>query len=523
MSLANVDPVLLPPPVPPDLSAVPPDLLFLQNLDPEPFPPNRFFPLSSVLSVTETPPLVSPSGTEVNRIVQPPASSSLKPVLWVDKVKSCFQPLSKVASPSVSEDGIPSIIAPDSISLVSSDLWKDHLVAFFHGTPPSAAKVFNDLNPIWGVNGRISVKLHSKFSYLIYIPCVVSRKWALDVGFWHSGNCSFTVAAWYPSINMSSMKLVHAPVWVLFRKVPRELWSLVGFNTLASAVGFPVHSEFSELKPYSNGVVKLRVVVELDKPRPSTVRITDKQGNSVLVSTEFPKMPPKCSGCGEFGHFKMRCPSAVLPPVKVQRGNGRRVVGTSPLIEEVIASPGNQAAKSVSVFHQDSEKPSNSKPPDENERFSSNIDAIAESQTSNLVRSKSLPVQRSAQSEKSSSLAWVEVSRRSTPKPKEPPSQPESPVLVTSSKFDEEEEVISTAQRILRARLAAVGTSNPEPSASMSRKHTRRKIRQQLYLFDTSDAGDGSSSSGANSVRKKDFGLASGGQAPARSVHSQEA
>lgn len=122
---------------------------------------------------------------------------------------------------------------------------------------------------------------------------------------------------------------------------------------------------------------------------------------------------------------------------------------------------------------------------------------------------------------KSSSLAWVEVSRRSVPKPKEPPSLPHSHVLVTSSKFDEEEKVISTAQRILKARLAVVGTSNPEPSASMSRKHTRRKIRQQLYLFESSDTGDGSSNSGANSVKKKHFGLASGGQAPSRSVHSQ--
>lgn len=387
MSPPTADPVLPPPSVPPDLKFVPPDLLFLQTSDLEPVPEIRNFSLVLLPPGTSSPPLVSPCGAEAICSAVAPSTLPIKHVLWVDKVKSRFQALSKIASPSVSEDGIPSIVAPDSISLVSSDLWKDHLVAFFHGTPPSAAKVFNDLNPIWGANSRISVKLHSKFSYLIYIPCVVSRKWALDVGFWHSGNCSFTVAAWYPSINLSAMKLVHAPVWVLFRKVLCELWSLVGFNTMTSAVGFPVHSEFSELKPYSNGVVKLRVVVELDKPRPSTIRISDKKDNSVLVSTEFPKLPPKCSGCREYGHFKMRCPSSVLPPVKVKRGHFCQAVDESPVVEDNTAYQSNQAEKVVPVSHTDSGEPSKSKTPIDEERLSSNANVLNDQQSNGLVRS----------------------------------------------------------------------------------------------------------------------------------------
>ncbi|KAL0762714.1 hypothetical protein Bca101_078865 [Brassica carinata] len=471
MSLAISSPILPPPPVPPDL-------LFLQSFsDLKPVPASRDLLPSPSPSEISVLPLVSPVEAEAGYSIQPPASLQEKLVLWVDKVKSSFQPLSKVASPSISDDGIPSILAPDSISLVSSDLWKDHLAAFFHGTPPSAAKVFNDLNPIWGKNGRISVKLRSKFSYVIYIPCVISRKWALDVGFWHSGNCSFTVAAWYPSINLSSMKLVYAPVWVLFRKVPKELWSLVGFNTLASAVGFPVHSEFSDLKPYSNGVIKLRVVVELDKPRPSTVRISDRKGNQFL----FQQNSPRC------------LPNAQLEQFAVD--------------VSVVQAASDQSSKALTV----------------DEGFSSTADTLDDVQARRLVRSRSLPIHHGLRAEKCSSLVWVEVTSRSKPKPKEPPSQSRSSVPVTNSKFAEEEELIYEAQRILRARLAAVGTSNPEPSASMSRKHARRKIRQQLYLLATSDTRDGSSNSTAVSVKNKDFGLASDGQAHLHSVHSQEA
>ena len=50
---------------------------------------------------------------------------------WVTKVKSAFQRLVRVASPFASLDGIPSIKALDTITLVSSTVWKNHLVAFF--------------------------------------------------------------------------------------------------------------------------------------------------------------------------------------------------------------------------------------------------------------------------------------------------------------------------------------------------------------------------------------------------------
>lgn len=216
MSTSALSPVLRPTPVPPYL-------LFLH-------------PVSDFVAVApsplsregELPTLVSPSGAEeeVRAVSAGPISliPVKKPVTsWVSAVKSSFQPLVKVASPSVSSDGIPSIRAPDSITLVSSTIWKDHLVAYFHGKPPSPAKVFAYLNPIWGKNGNISVKLHSKRSLLIFIPCPMLRQWVLDVGFWHSGNCSFTAMLWHPSLNLSDMRLVHTPVWVLFKKVPFEL------------------------------------------------------------------------------------------------------------------------------------------------------------------------------------------------------------------------------------------------------------------------------------------------------------
>lgn len=97
------------------------------------------------------------------------------------------------------------------------------------------------------------------------------------------------------------MRLVHAPVWVLFKNIPPELWSLVGFSTIASGIRHPVHSEFSKISPYTNKITKLKIVF---------VRITDRLGNSALIEASYPKLPPRCSFCIEFGHLQLRCPEA---------------------------------------------------------------------------------------------------------------------------------------------------------------------------------------------------------------------
>lgn len=482
-------------------------------------------------------------GVSASPSSSPPASLPLRsaaPVSWASKVKSSFLPLSRVASPTVSASGIPSIQAPDSITLVSSTVWKDHLVAYFHGLPPSPAKVFSDLNPIWGKNGNISVRKHSKRSCLIFIPCPILRQWALDVGLWHSGNCSFTVLPWHPSLNLQEMKLVHAPVWVLFKKVPIELWSALGFSTIASAVGFPVHSEFSDIKPYSNGVVKLRVVVELDKPRPSLVHVTDKLGNSVSLPVEFLKLPPKCGGCGDHGHLQLRCPQpAVL--------NSSPASGF-PAFTGIMTRPPSVSAEISLALPLESRPPS----PPSGGRNEENLSPAAVGNTLSvesvaevpiavsvsapcsprlpplLVRAKSLSALPPLDSDsgQSSSVGWTKVTRKSKV------SQVRNRNLMASSgtkkashlsdsRFAEEEELISAAQAILRKRLVALDGDTGN-AAQTSKKHERKKLRQQMYLFASASESVPTLTSNASLSRVPviGFGSASDGRALPRHAHS---
>lgn len=175
--------------------------------------------------------------------------------------------------------------------------------------PPSVAKVFSDLNPIWDSHGRISIRQYSARTLLIYIPSEDTRKWVLDVAFWQAGNCAFSVSKWSSSVNLAPKPLLAAPVWVVLRNVPPPLFTYEGLSVIGSAIGDPLYTEKPNLVLNPLGMVKIKVILQLETPFPPSVRVVDKMGNSIIVGAEYLRVPPKCECCGEFGHLILRCPS----------------------------------------------------------------------------------------------------------------------------------------------------------------------------------------------------------------------
>lgn len=442
---------------------------------------------------------VTPPSSRVEPLVSPPSlpnplnphgpSHSPSPASWVSKLKSSVHNLKKMASPTFADDGTPVVKAPDSVVLKSSEIWKGHLVAQFHGTAPSPAKIFADLNPIWGKQGRIRVRYHSKNVCLIFIPCELSRKWVLDVGLWHSGKCAFSVSEWSPKINLAPMKLEYAPVWIIFRGIPQELWSLECFSTIATGVGIPIQSEFPKLTPYSNGIVKLRVTIKLEKKRAPYVKVVDKLGNSVLVSTEYLKVPHKCGLCSDYGHSEQRCPDRNIPKkvtvIEQQISSDHLAtppdpVASNPSVGSARKSPSAAAASNVgSSVHRENGR-SSPQPPSPSKKNSGAL----------LKRTSSLPTpMRGSVSSRlaGENLEWVPVRHRSPPlqEPASPPArqgstQSVSCKPVTSSQFDSEEELIKVAQSILRKRIAAAEAQLPPFSTAKDKKNIRR---QQRHAF----------------------------------------
>lgn len=217
-----------------------------------------------------------------------------------------------MSSPVLLEEGTPVVQAPASVLLKTADQWKGHIVAQFHGLIPHPNKIFNDLNPAWGKFGKIVIRVVSDTSCLIMIPCVSTREWVLQVGYWQAGNCAFSVFPWSVDASLELQELATAPTWAVLHNVPPQMYSLDGISVIASAIGEPLHTEKSRLDPFNFGNTKVKVEISLDKPPPVTIIVLDSQQNSVKVNVSYPRLPPKCCNCDRFGHLLNRCPRPLM-------------------------------------------------------------------------------------------------------------------------------------------------------------------------------------------------------------------
>lgn len=240
---------------------------------------------------------------------------------YAQRFKSSLRNLQKIADPSFLEDGTPVVQAPEDVLLETSELWKDHIVAHFHGRMPPAGKIIADLNPVWGKFGKITVSTVSSTCCLVYIPSVQTREWVLQVGYWQADRCAFSVYPWTADRNLAAQELLFAPTWAVLKNVPPQLYSLKGISVVASAIGEPLHTR---LDPYHFGDTKVKVEINLSHFPPEVVVVRDSQGNSVQVNVEYPSLPPKCTNCEKFGHLMNRCHQPLMK--KEHSQNQERVV-----------------------------------------------------------------------------------------------------------------------------------------------------------------------------------------------------
>lgn len=293
-------------------------------------------------SVTTTIPLIGSSIThEVPSIQDLPQISkkisipetipSAKAPSYAERFKSSLRNLRKISSPTFQEDGTPVVQAPASVLLQTATMWKGHIIAQFHGLIPPPAKIYNDLNPAWGKFGNITIRTVSETSCLILIPCLSTREWVLQIGYWQAGNCAFSVYPWSPEGTLEKPELETAPTWAILKNVPPQMYSLDGISVITSALGEPLHTEKSRLDPYHFGDTKVKVEICLDSSPPTTIVVRDTHGNTARVNVTYPRLPPKCCNCGRFGHLLNKCPK---PLMKKAFGSG----GDKPFVAGGVAS-----------------------------------------------------------------------------------------------------------------------------------------------------------------------------------------
>lgn len=287
---------------------------------------------------------------------------------YAERFKSSLRNLRKISNPTYLEDGTPVVQAPPAVLLQASTLWKDHIVAHFHGRRPHPAKIIADLNPVWGKFGNITVRTVSPTSCLIYVPSVQTREWVLQVGYWQVDHCAFSVFPWSLEGNLQEKELKTAPTWAILRNVPPQLYSLDGISVVASAIGEPLHTEKSRLDPYHFGDTKVKIEITLEAAPPQLVEVRDTEGNAVRIKVDYPSLPPKCINCDKFGHLINRCTQPIIKKKKVLEQVGlsqERMVSTSTeinlqsnMLEVGLELPESQVAKSEVLVEKKKKKKS---------------------------------------------------------------------------------------------------------------------------------------------------------------------
>lgn len=242
----------------------------------------------------------------------PAAIPSVSAPSYAERFKSSLRNLRKISAPTYQEDGVPVVQAPASVLLQTANMWKGHIVAQFHGLIPPPSKIYADLNPAWGKSGNITIRTVNDTSCLIFIPCVSTREWVLQIGYWQAGNCAFSVYPWSPEGSLEIPELTTTPTWAVLKNVPPQMYSLDGISVITSAFGEPLHTEKSRLDPFHFGDTKVKVEICLESSPPTTIVVRDTEGNTARVSVSYPRLPPKCCNCGRFGHLLNRCPKPLM-------------------------------------------------------------------------------------------------------------------------------------------------------------------------------------------------------------------
>lgn len=302
-----------------------------------------------------------------------------------------------------------------------------------------------------------------------------------------------------------------------------------------------MQSEFPTIKPFTNGITKLRVEVVLATAKSTSVRVKDKLGNSVVVFAEILKLPPHCNLCEEFGHLPLRCPfpraHSKAPADLASSSNSPKqapssktvaedypppVIGCAltpvlALAEDIPNSPANVSLDVPSQIIGPTFQPSQDQdhvPSAEATSSEGNPSEDPASISPSLPKDPSPSEHQVALAEKVSACAnadvtlpssdhnrnslnhdlppddlkgWDTVNRRSRlPSPKAGP--PTSAVSATSSQVAADEEVIKAAQEVLRRKLAEAELVIPPDASTSARKKARRDHRQKMLWLSSSDA-----------------------------------
>lgn len=208
------------------------------------------------------------------------------------------------------DNGVARVSIPDEIVDEGSPLWERFVVGYFMGDAPYIGRIHATVNRIWSSASnpsRIDVQFLNTTTVLFRIDSAATRARVLKRRYWHIADIPIVVSEWCPETANKRPELSVMPLWVDLCGVPGHMFSQKGLRYLGDITG-----NFVRLHPNTERCTRLdlaRVLVEVDLTKQMTDKICfqDRQGAEVTVSVSYPWLPPRCSGCNNWGHKEANC------------------------------------------------------------------------------------------------------------------------------------------------------------------------------------------------------------------------
>lgn len=232
---------------------------------------------------------------------------------WMNRVHCSSKKMEKKGESFVLESGELCVEIPNSVIEKNQRRWESFIIAQFHGKAPTPGALHAITNSIWSNKLRnITVSKLKEKSFLIKIPCPLTRQKVLEQGMWHIENQAMFVAKWEPGLTPAIPELTAAPVWIDFHNVPPHFYSEEGLEHIAGLVGHPIVLHPNTASMSNLEVARVYTIIDPTKPLPEAVNVRFQSGETQRVLVTSPWLPPTCEHCNQVGHSIKRCPSAPI-------------------------------------------------------------------------------------------------------------------------------------------------------------------------------------------------------------------
>ncbi|KAJ8752778.1 hypothetical protein K2173_008513 [Erythroxylum novogranatense] len=226
-------------------------------------------------------------------LVASPMKVDLAGGAWSGRV-GASQPRGQLSyHPNVLLDGVVS--PPVELLRAGAKAWSNALVGFFWSKRLAFPLVNAWACARWGKKGFEKALLMEDGLFLFKFSPQSNIREILELGPWHIGNQPLFLRQWTTGMSLDRGSVEVLLLWVQFRGLPMEYWTMEGLSHLTSSIGKPICLDSQTTKMERIGFAKICVEVSKDTALPDSLKIRrlDPVGelSYTTISVTYPWKP----------------------------------------------------------------------------------------------------------------------------------------------------------------------------------------------------------------------------------------